>query len=332
MSLRTALAVRLSIPPILAALLPVAAYAQVPQTADAEQIVDALRTNAGNLPHTRPSFAKGQCVTGNYEPSREAARVTRSVSFTQPGRVIARFSVGGGNPQVPDTTKAVLRGFSFRIETGDAVSEFLMENAPVHFARSQDQMLAFLQARRPGPAGGADPAKVKVFSEANDETLNQSRFVAGRPLPGSFAGTTYWGVHAYPVTNGEGATGLVKFKIAPADGEVTLSDEEARSKPADFLQRDLERRIADGRVQLHVVAILARPGDRSDDVTLRWANEDAREAVRLGTVAITALERNETCDEGTFDPSRLADGVGIPTDDIFAARLSAYAISLGKRR
>ncbi|WP_338664738.1 catalase [Pararoseomonas sp. SCSIO 73927] len=329
---RTGRAALLSAALLLAAVLPAAANAQPTQAADAEQIVDALRANAGHLPHIRPTFAKGQCVTGGFEPSGEAAHVTRSVSFTRPGRITGRFSVGGGNPAVADTNRAVLRGFSFRIETGDAASEFLMENAPVHFARSQDQMLAFLRARAPGPGGSPDPARVRTFSEANDETLNQARFVAGRPFPGSFAGTTYWGVHAYPATNAQGATRFIKFKVVPAEGEVTLSDEEARSRPGDFLQRDLEQRVAARRVRFDVLALLARPGDQTTDVTLRWPDEDAHEAVRLGSIAITALEPNETCDAGFFDPSRLAEGIGLPTDDIFVARLTAYAISFGKRR
>jgi hypothetical protein len=36
--------------------------------------------------------------------------------------------------------------------------------------------------------------KIKAFSAANPETLNQANFVAGKPLPGSFAGTTHWGL------------------------------------------------------------------------------------------------------------------------------------------
>ncbi|WP_458095086.1 catalase [Roseomonas sp. WA12] len=328
----TALMLTTMLTAMLTAMLPATASAQGTPPADAEQIVDALRANAGNIPHTRPTFAKGQCATGEFEPAAEAARVTRSVSFTMPGRVTARFSVGSGNPAVADTNRAVLRGFSFRIETGGSASEFLMENAPVHFARSQDQMLAFLRARLPGPAGSPDAARVRAFSEANDETLNQARFVAGRSLPGSFAGTTYWGVHAYPATNAEGITRFIKFKVVPVEGEVTLSDEEARSRPADFLQRDLEQRVAARRVRFDVVALLARPGDQTADVTLRWPDEDAHEAVRLGSLAITSLAANETCDAGFFDPSRLAEGIGLPIDDIFAARLSAYAISFGKRR
>jgi catalase len=46
----------------------------------------------------------------------------------------------------------------------------------------------------------ASRKKVKAFSAANPETLNQAHFVAGKPLSGSFVGVTYWGVHAFPAT------------------------------------------------------------------------------------------------------------------------------------
>jgi len=112
-------------------------------------IVDALKAVAGNPPKVRASFAKGWCVRGTYTPSDRAGEVTRSQSFTGPSRVLARFSVGGGNPSVADTNNLMLRGFSFKLGDGDHRSDILAESAPVHFAPTLDQMLAFLEARIP---------------------------------------------------------------------------------------------------------------------------------------------------------------------------------------
>jgi catalase len=292
-------------------------------------IVDALKAVAGNPPQVRASFAKGRCVRGTYAPSDRAAEITRSLSFTKPSRVLARFSVGGGNPGVSDTNNLVLRGFSFRL--GDD-TDILTETAPVHFARTLDQMLAFLEARIPGADGKPDSEKVRAFSAANPETLNQAKYSAARGLPGSFAGTTYWGVHAFPATNARGETRFIKFKVAPVGGDVSLSEDEARTKSADFLHEDLARRIAAGDVRFNVMALLDRPGDPVMDVTLRWPDEDNREQVRLGTIVITSLEANEACDGAIFNPVNLADGIGHPPDEIFAARRSSYTISLAKRR
>jgi catalase len=302
------------------------------QAADPEAIVTALKAVAGNPPKVRATFAKGQCVTGTYTPSDQVARITKSPSFTRPSRVLARFSVGGGNPKVADTNKAVLRGFGFKLAGDGHSSDIVVESAPVHFAKNLDQMLAFLKARIPGADGKPDPGKIKAFSAANPETLNQANFVAAKPLPGSFAGIIYWGVHSFPATNAKGETRFIKFKVVPVGGEITLSDDEAKAKPADFLVQDLEKRISEGGVRFDVLALLDRPGDPTKDVTIRWPDEDSREAVRLGTIVITAIAKNEPCDESIFDPGNLADGIGLPPDEIFAARQTAYAISLSKRQ
>jgi len=191
--------------------------------------------------------------------------------------VLARFSVGGGSPKVADTNNLVLRGFSFKLGDDDHRSDILVESAPVHFARTLDQMLAFLKVRIPGPDGKPDMEKVKAFSAANPETLHQANYIAARRLPGSFAGTTYWGVHSFPATNSKGQTRFIKFKVVPAGGDVTLTEEEAKTKSADFLHDDLEHRIAAGDVRFNVMALIDRPGDPTMDVTMRWPDEDSRE-------------------------------------------------------
>jgi catalase len=303
-----------------------------PSAATPASIVEALKAVAGDPPKVRASFAKGQCVRGTYVPSDRAQEITKSQSFTKPSRVLARFSMGGGNPNVADTDNTVLRGFSFRLGGDGQRSDILLQSAPVHFARTLDQMLAFLNARIPGPDGKPDTAKVRAFSVANPETLHQANYIAARPLPAGFAGTTYWGVHCFPATNSNGETRFIKFKIVPVGGDVTLADAEARTKTADFLHDDLENRIAAGDVRFNVMALLDRPGDPVMDVTIRWRDEDAREAVRLGTVVITAVEASETCDASIFNPANLAEGIGRPPDEIFAARRGAYTISLQQRR
>src|SRR5262249_49943116 len=95
---------------------------------------------------------------GAYLPTDQAREVTRSPSFTRASKVIGRFSVGGGNPNVTDDNRTVLRGFSFRLGPDGLSSDILTESAPVHFARTLDQMLAFLKARTPGPTESPTPS------------------------------------------------------------------------------------------------------------------------------------------------------------------------------
>src|SRR5215475_6917012 len=224
-------------------------------------IVDALKAVAGHSPSARASFARGRCVRGTYAPSDQAKEITKSRSFTKPSRVLARFSVDGGNPKVANINNCVLRGFSFRLGSDGQRSDIFTQSAPVHFARTLDQMLAFLEARIPGPDGKPDAKKIKAFSAANPETLHQANYLAAQPLSGSLAGTTYWGVHAFPATNSKGDTRFIKFKVTPVGGEVTLTEEEAKAKPRDFMHDDIESRIAARDIRFSVIALLDCPGD-----------------------------------------------------------------------
>jgi catalase len=295
-------------------------------------IVDALKAVAGNPPKARASFARGRCIRGTYAPSDQAKEITRSRSFTKPSRVLARFSVSGGNPRVADTGNPVLRGFSFRLGSDGQRSDILTQSAPVHFARTLDQMLAFLKARAPGPNGKPDMKKVRAFSASNPETLQQANYNAAHPLPPSFADTTYWGVHCFPATNAKGETRFIKFKVVPVGADVPAATDKVTARPADLTHNDFEDRIAEGDMRFSVMALLDCPGDPVMDVTIRWSDEDRREAVRLGTIVITGVEADATCDVSIFNPANLAEGIGHPPDEIFAARSAAYAIALAKRR
>jgi catalase len=293
-------------------------------------IVDALQAMAGASPKARASFARGQCVRGTYIPSDRAAEITKSRTFTRPSRVLARFSVDG-SPGGSGTDDLLLHGFSFRLGDAEHRSDILTQSAPVHYARTLDQMLAFLKVRMPGRDGRLDLEKIKAFSAANPETLHQARYIAAHPLPPSFAGTTYWAVHAFPATNSIGETQFIKFKVVPVRSKDALSGDEARTE-STVLDGGLERRIAAGDIRFSLIALLGSPDDPTMDVTIRWPDEDNRVAVRLGTIVITAIEANEAFDVSLFDPANLADGIGRPPDEIFGARCAAYAISRAQRR
>lgn len=305
------------------------------QTFDPQPIVDAMHKLSG-MAKNRPSGAKGQCFVGSFEPTADARKLSKAATFMKPSRVVARFSVGGGSPKVADAARGPNRGFSFRIDEGGAGhSEFVMINAPINFVKTPAQMLGFLVARLPGADGKPDPAKIKAFSDANPETGNQARYLAGQPIPASWVGVNYYGVHAYTLTNAAGEKTVIKFRMVPTGGLASLTDDEAKGKPADFLVDELRGRLASGKpAGFDMVATVSRPGDHFNDVTRAWADEEARPAVKLGTLRITALEKNETCDSGFFAPTTLAEGINGPTPDVdpmFEIRTTAYAISITNR-
>jgi catalase len=289
--------------------------------------IDALKAAADLLSGTRAHFGWSRCVRGTYVPSDQAREITKSRSFTKPSRVLARFSLDDGNPAVANTN-CLLRGFSFRLGGAGQRSDILTQSVPIHFARSIDQMLAFLAARIPGADGKPDREKIEAFFASNPETLHQADYIAAHPLPASFADTTYWGVHAFPATNTNGETRFIKFKVMPVgDDRSGRAKDETSAKLMSLVHDDLDSRIAARDLRFSVAALLGRPGDPVMDVTTRWPDEDHSEALRLGTIVITGAEANDACDAAAFNPANLAEGIGPPPDELFAMRCAACAMS-----
>ena len=123
----------------------------------------------------------------------------------------------------------------------------------------------------------------------------------------------YWGVHAFTFTNANGEKHVVKYKALPVGGEVGLSDDEAKAKAPDFYAPELKDRLAKGPAEFTLTAILGEAGDPADNPTTLWP-EDQRKAVTLGTISISALEDNATCDAGVFDPTNVVDGIEGPAE------------------
>lgn len=309
-------------------LAPVAAPAQEPEP---EAIVDAFNAVFGKHPGMRASGAKGVCVTGTFTPSAEAAGLSKAPQFAQAVPVTGRFSMGGGNPKVSDKVKGTTRGFSLRF-AGDEPLVLVMISAPVFGSKNPQQLMAGLAARVPGPDGKVDAAKLKAYTDANPETARQAAWLNARPLPASFAGVDYWAVHAYTLTNAKGEAKLAKLKAVPAAGQLVLTDDEAKAKPDSFYADELKDRLGKGPAGFDLVAVMGEPGDPTADITAMWP-EESRPKVKLGTVAIAALEPDATCDASTFDPVvELPDGVAGPADDpMFAIRSPAYAVALSRR-
>lgn len=306
----------------------------ISQAADAEQLVDGLNGVFGKqVRDVRASHAKGQCVKGTWTPTAQAKSLTMSASFVKELPVLARFSMGGGNPKVSDLNNSVVRGLSLRIDpNGSAQTEFVMVNAPVHFARTLDQMLEFFKVRVPGPDGKPNAERIKSFGDANPETKRQAAFVSAKPVPASYAGVPYFAVHAYTVTNEAGKKQLVKFKFVPQAGELGLTEEQVKSMPPDFLIPELRDRLGKGPAGFDVLAVLGEPGDGTSDPSQTWRDEEKRASVKVATLSISAIEDNAVCNTSFFNPVNLAPGIAGPADDpFFAIRLPSYAISNARR-
>ena len=301
-----------------------AAMATDPGPAD---LVDALNSVFGKHPHTRAGHAKGYCVTGRFTPSPDAPSLSKAPQFAKTVPVIGRFSMGGGNPEAPDNDKGNARGLALRFDLGDgANTDLVMISAPVFLAKTPKDFFDLLTAIASG-----DKEKVGAYFAAHPESKTQGTWLNALPVPASFAGVNYWGVHAFTMTNVDGEETLMKFKAIPAAGELGLTDEEAAAKGTNFLDAELKERLAKGPAAFDLVAVIGQDGDPTDDATALW-DEDNRQKKPLGTVTIEAIAPEATCDAFSFLPTNLAEGMAGPANDpIFQIRSPAYAVSFGRR-
>jgi catalase len=293
-----------------------------------DQLVDALNGVFGKHPGTRSGHAKGFCMTGVFNPASDAPSLSKAPHFAKSVPVIGRFSLGGGNPQAPDNAQDNVKGLSLRFDLGGgAVTDLVMISAPVFFAPTPALFVELLSTVKTG-----DKEKIGAFFAAHPEATRQKAWLMSHPIPASYAGVDYFGVHAFTFTNADGKSQLIKYKAVPDAGELVLTSEEATAKGPDFLKPEMEERLAKGPVSFELEAILGKEGDQTADPTLRWDDEDNRPVKKLGKVTIDKIAPDATCNAFSFLPGNVVDGIAGPTDDpVFAARSPAYLVSLIRR-
>jgi catalase len=311
--------------------LPFCAAGDAVQAADPTpaDLVDALNAVFGKPAGTRSAHAKGFCLTGTFTPAPDAAKLSKAAHLAKPVPITARFSLGGGNVQAPDNDKGNVRGLAIRFDLGNgAFTDLVMISAPVFFVQTPALFVEFLQT-----VGSGDKAKLDAFFAAHPESTRQAAWLKSLPVPASYAGVNYFGVHAFTLTNAEGDKALIKYKAVPDAGELGLSDDEAKAKSADFYAAEMKERLGKGPVSFELRAIRGRDGDQTSDPTARWDDEDKRETTPLGKISIEALAPASTCDVFSFLPANVTDGIAGPADDpIFQIRSAAYIVSFTRRQ
>ena len=312
-----------------------AALGSLPAAAqvDPSRMVDQFEATFGKFEGFRRSGAKGVCATGEFVGNAEGRALSTASAFGgRPVPVVARFSVGGANPNAPDNARTQRNlALQFNLPGGET---WQMGNisAPVFGAATPEQFLGRLQSLQPDPATkAADPARVKAFADANPEVLLQGRHFAGQPVPASFGAVNYWGVHAFGFVNAKGEKQFGKWIFEPVGGTQSLTDDEAKAKGSAFLMSDLRQRVSAGTVAFDFNLLLAQPGDRIDSAVVPLP--DGRKKVTLGRLVIKSVSPDATgdCLAITYNPMVLPKGVEPSADPMLAARAGPYAIGLGRR-
>lgn len=298
-----------------------------------DQVVTAIEDTFGVTPGERRNHTKGTCAIGEFVGSSAAAVYSRSALFTKkPIPVIARFSLAGGNPKVPDTAKSA-RGMALEFKLPDgSLQHMTMLNTPLFGAMQPRTFLDLMIASKPDPATGKpDPEKIKAFKASHPDNLAQSDFLAKNNPPASYATSAYWGIHTFKFINSENKTSLVRWRFVPQDGEKRLSDDELKSKPSNFLEQTLIERTRKGPVRWDMEVTIGELGDPEDNPTLAWPEN--RRKIKAGTLTISSAmpQKGAECEPINFDPLVMSDGIEPTNDPILLFRSPAYALSFAKR-
>ncbi len=306
-----------------------AASAQV----DPNQMVDTFERVGGKFDGFRRSGAKGVCAVGEFVGSAEGRALSVASAFSgKPVAVLARFSVGGGNPKAPDNAKSQ-RNMALQFDLpGGETWQMGNISAPVFGAATPAQFLGRLESLLPDPTTKKpDPDKVKGFADANPEVLLQGKYFASQPVPSSFGKLNYWGVHAFGFVDQGGKKQFGKWVFEPVGGTQGLSDEEAKAKGSDFLFDDLRQRVAAGGVAFDFNLQLAQAGDKIDSAVVPLPED--RKKLNLGRLTIKSVSADATgsCVGITYNPMVLPKGIEPSADPMLAARAAPYAVSLGRR-
>jgi catalase len=296
------------------------------------QLTDALEALFGAHPGARRAHAKGRLYDGRFLPDAGAARLSRAPQFaagtTTP--LVVRFSDGTGLPNIPDgNPNAVPQGLAVRFLTPDGSPNDIVSNAAEGFqVRNGEDFVAFLRAVAASGPGAASPTPLQRFLDEHPET---KRFVTTpRQTPRSFTTNRYFGNNALRFVSADGGARAIRYVVEPEAGVETLTAEEARARPADFLFDELAARLASGPARFTLLAQVAAPGDPTNDATILWPAD--RQRARLGTIEVTGAHADQADERQLFfDPNNLPDGIEISDDPLLPARGASYAVSITRR-
>lgn len=305
-----------------------------PQRLTPARMTDAIEgTSAEAYPGFRRAHAKGVCVVGHFEGSEAAAALTKA-RVLAPGStpLLGRMSIGGGSPYGLDA-QARVRSMALVLKGDDGQEwRMAMNSFPFFGVASIEAFHAQAVAGAPDPATGKpDPARMAAFAQAHPESAKFGAWAKSAPWSDSFASTQFNGIHAFRFTDANGGSRMVRWAMRPQAPFVEMSAAQREAADDDYLQQELQTRLASGPLRWDMVATVAGPEDDTADPSIAWP--DDREQVVLGTVVIESASPQATgaCRDLNFDPTFLPPGVAVSDDPILAARAAVYAQSFDRR-
>lgn len=297
----------------------------------ASAVVDQFQKNGGTFPGYRRNHAKGVCISGYFQSSGDAAAFSTAQVF-QPGMrtpVVGRLSIPGTNPYAWDGVTPI-RGMALDFLQADGQQWRTAMNAvPAFPVATPEANFEFIRAQQPDPAtGDPDPRKLAAFFATHPSAAAFRRWDQSTRPSASYATVAYNSLDSFHFIAADGTKRAVRWSMLPeaaSDGRVPPAND------ADYLARDLRRRLARGPLRWRLQVTFAAAGDAIDDASKAWPAD--RQHVDAGTLVIRASQSQAVgvCRDISFDPLVLPHGIEPSADPLLRARAEAYAESLTRR-
>ena len=296
-------------------------------------------------------------MEGVFTPSEQAQTLSIAAHFNDAStRVIARFSVGGGIPHIPDANDtATPKGVAIRFKVDDDTYTDLISHSFNGFAtRTGEDFLAFLQLFRAvkfaeslleeAKKKGSDTSKEldnlakaqKAFGTFLGSHPSAAVFATSKkPIPFNYGTITYYEPNTHVLTNKDGKTTHVRYRLIPADGDQLYTDDEQVKKlEPSYLEDDLHQRFPQKPIVFNIQAHIADPNDVLDDATIPYKSTTL--------VPVGKLEINKVADDNAAQQQQIAfsptpdkggiKGIASSADPLIQSRKGVYWISSEQRR
>lgn len=296
-----------------------------------KELVDAVNGVFGNHLGARAIHAKGVVFEGDFTPSRSAATISKAPHLQNtPVAVTVRFSDFAGIPTVADNDPlANPRGLAIKFQLPDGSKSDIVAHSfngfPSATAADFRDLLVALGSSGPN---AAKPTPLDTYLGTHPAAKNF--LTAPKPAPTSYATLPYFGVNTFKFTNASGDVTYGRYQFVPVSGAHYLSEEQAKSAPANYLRDELGMRLKQGPARFKLLLQIAEQGDKLSDPSITWS--DTHRTVELGDLSISrAVADNDAANNSLlFMPTALPDGIAA-ADPMIAARSSAYAESYARR-
>ncbi len=287
----------------------------------AAQLVDALQAGAAPRPEVRLNQARGVLLQGRFIAANAAARLTTAVHMQ--GNAVpvpVRFSSSTGMPDVAENdARTNPRGLAMRFFLPDGSKTDLVCHSIDGFpARSPEEFLRFLQAASRRTIA---PDTFELYLQKNPAATIVTASIPSTPR--SFATERFSMLHGFVLKRPQDRVSICRFHIQLETGPDHLTREQANDRTGDFLTNEIIEQVSRGRSRMDLAFQMARPQDRTDDISTSWTDNRCQVTLRTPFLDRTAPDQDQQA-RILFDLGRLTHGVAACGDPMLHVRSAAY--------